>query len=162
MRNCHGCKGHCCTRYRVPITDADLKRLQSSGMAPKDFVDWLPVGDLYSTYPDVRLEDGYHYLVIAHRPDHSCILSSAGREGLRCSIHGMHPYLCRLYPFSQGGNPISHRVCDWDVDPWENIECLVNDRIRECEEYAAKVRLWNSSRRVGRKTGDFLEYILSR
>ena len=101
-------------------------------------------------------------MVIAHRPDGSCILSSADKEGLKCSIHGMHPYLCRLYPFSQEGNPISHRVCDWDVDPWENIKDLVNERLRECEAYAAKVRSWNSRLCRSRKSSDFIEFILNR
>lgn len=163
MDECLGCAGDCCRRYRVPITHADLGRLSAEGLSAEDVVDWMPVGDFHNTYPDVRLDIGYQYMVLRVREDGACVLSKKdGRGRLLCTIHGRHPPLCRLYPLSQDGTPISHRKCGRKVRLRPDLASIVDERTLESGEYSKMVRSWNSRLRRSRKSRDFIEFILSR
>ena len=160
MEQCGECDGRCCRRYRVPITGADLRRLAAQGHNPDDIVDWVPVGTMYCTYPDVRIHNGYYYLVLSRRQDGSCILSEETGEGLRCKAHGSHPALCALYPHSFEGDLLKNRLCSKGIKAPKDVRARMDARDREAEDYTKKVTYWNSRRRDKRGPDEFIAYAL--
>ncbi len=50
-------------------------------------------------YPEIILEDGEYYMILAKRPDGSCIFNRYIKDRLICKIHNIKPLVCRFYPF---------------------------------------------------------------
>jgi len=161
MDYCLGCTVSCCRNYFIPLTCSDVKRLVERGLDPLDYIDFSRVGSIESAYPDVRLGDGYYYMVLRRRADEACALSSESSGNLICSIHGSHPTVCRLYPFDEftggfRGKVTCERYGRADFDVGE----LADKRRSEHEEYALKVRQWNGSCRERRSAPDFISFLL--
>jgi Fe-S-cluster containining protein len=155
MASCERCDGGCCRIYVVPLTHADIKRLASCGLDPVDFVGWVSVGSLHSNHPDVRLDDGYHYMVMKRGPDGGCVLAKAKDGALRCSKWGAHPALCRMYPFTFEGEHTKRRC-----NVARPREADFEEALREMGGYIERVSLWNKKRRGVRSRREFLEYLM--
>ena len=163
MESCLACDGVCCRVYRVPITGSDLRRIMEAGRSVGEFVGWLDVGSFDTSYPDVRLDDGYKYMVLARRQDGTCVLAKEEDGRLRCGIHGHHPLVCRIYPFNpfQGGL-VRKPMCRRAGRPYKIIRELGQRNRAELKEYLAKVERWNRGRKKGRSADEFLEFILAK
>ena len=162
MDSCMSCSGLCCRNYFVPLTCSDLRRLVSAGHEPSDFLDWIPVGSLDSTYPDVRLSDGYYYMVLGRRGDGACVFSVGCDGSLRCGVHGSHPIVCRLYPFDELSGGFKRKAaCAVRREPDFDVPGLGAQRRLEWGEYSSKVRAWNGRRVEARGREDFVRYVLS-
>jgi Fe-S-cluster containining protein len=159
MISCLGCDGVCCRNYAVPLTHADISRLIMGGGRASEFVDWLPVGSMFSTYPDVRLDGGYHYMVLKRGEDGVCVLSVRRGKAIRCGVHGKHPLLCRLYPYGPDGKIASDR-CGM-VEHSKALKELALQSRAELEDYSAKVSGWNRNAQKGRSPVDFIDYLMS-
>jgi Fe-S-cluster containining protein len=158
MDSCLSCDGNCCRSYTVPLTHFDLSRIISYGIPQHMSVDWLPVGSMFSTYPDVRLDDGYHYMVLKKVAGGACTFSVCDKESLRCGIHGNHPLLCRIYPYDLDGNLVS-KMCK-AVKPFRPLNDLLPQGRLELSDYSDKVSVWNRNRRKSRRPLDFITYLL--
>ncbi len=94
--------GECCKRYWIPVTHVDVFRIaEYSGLSPEQFVTFF---DKEMTtgwdYPEIRLANGRYYMILAKRPDGSCIFNRYAENGrLICSVHPVKPLVCRFYPF---------------------------------------------------------------
>ncbi|MFH1055924.1 MAG: hypothetical protein V1744_07535, partial [Candidatus Altiarchaeota archaeon] len=145
-----------------PVTDSDLRRLSSAGCDVSDCVGWVSVESFESSYPDVRLNDGYQYMTLRRLDDGTCVLAREEEGNLRCSVHGSHPIVCRLYPYDEkNGGVRGRKLCRRTSRPREDLRSLGLLRRGEAEEYSRKVSLWNRSAFVRRGREDFLKYLLA-
>lgn len=177
MNSCLDCDGLCCLDYLVPLTHRDvLKLVSATKYAPEFFVEFKPVDEFTCHYPDVRLEDGYFYMVLKRVPSRSgeverCVfMSEVGGKGGKCSIHAHKPMLCRTYPFQldDSGKRLEFSrksVCPGKYKAARNeIKCmgeLFKEREKERLEYGNIVLDWNRKNLKKRKREDFLNLILS-
>jgi len=76
-----------------------LERLESEHISFEELIDWISISDFQSEYPDIRLDNGYFYMVLAKDERGDCVFASRNQHTLRCTIHGRHPILCKIYPF---------------------------------------------------------------
>lgn len=90
--------GHCCRRFRVPLTTHDLKRLLTTTQRPmQEWVEWLSPDQVDMTgEPEsfVNLPAGRRLLVLSWQNGACSFL----RDDL-CSVHPERPRSCRSYPF---------------------------------------------------------------
>jgi len=93
--------GECCKRYWIPITHVDLLRIyKNTGLEPLYFITFFKK-DMTTgwDYPTIKFEDGEYYMILAKRPDGSCIFNKYVNDRLICKIHKFKPLVCRFYPF---------------------------------------------------------------
>ncbi len=94
--------GECCKRYWIPVTHMDIFRIaEYTGLDPERFVTFFKK-DMTTgwDYPEIRLKGGKYYMILAKRPDGSCIFNRYTERGkLICSVHPVKPLVCRFYPF---------------------------------------------------------------
>jgi Fe-S-cluster containining protein len=159
MVSCLRCDGNCCKRYFVTLTDTDVIRLFKSGSRLNDILDWIPVPSVYSTYPDVRLETGYHYMALKRKVDGACILSTRVEGAIRCGVHGNHPMLCRLFPYSLSGTLIGN-TCLMSTSK-KLIKPTITSGNSELCSYHKMVEYWNRNRITNRSTKEFIRFLLS-
>jgi Fe-S-cluster containining protein len=158
MAFCELCDGGCCRMYAVPLTHFDLLRI---GRVLEEWafcVDWLPVGSLDCTHPDVRLSGGYYYMVLGRGEGGACALSEDKGGILRCSVHGSHPLLCRTYPFSHAGRLLPQARCRGAVKP-DGFDELMRLGRQELGEYRSQVESWNRLERPRRRPEDFIRFL---
>jgi Fe-S-cluster containining protein len=161
MESCKGCDGSCCRGIFVPLTCSDVRRLSDAGLDWMEYIDFSPVGGIETVYPDVRLGNDYYHMVLRKRADGSCSLSALVDDRLTCSVHGLHPTVCRLYPFDEFGGGFRKRVlCARSCEPDFDVDALAGERKAQWEEYSEKVRVWNGSPRARRGVGDFVGFLL--
>ncbi|VVB52721.1 Putative zinc- or iron-chelating domain protein [uncultured archaeon] len=161
MDGCDNCDGACCRRYFVPVSDSDVRRLAASDLSPLEYVDFCDVAKIESEQQDIRLDDGYYYMVLKRREDGACVFSRQNNGVLRCSVHGYHPMLCRIYPF----NPVNAQLRDKYscAAPPKIFKDLQETAVQAAVEhgfYSRKVRIWNQMRRETRTREEFIRYVL--
>ena len=155
MSGCGSCDGGCCSRFFVPLTDADLRRLVGRGFGWGEVVDFLPVGSVGCGFPDVRVGSGYGYVVLRRGVDGRCCLGEDVGGRLRCRAHGGHPLLCRLFPYRLDGSVVEGKCGDSG-----SLEAgVVESGLAELEAYGMLADAWNRRGRVGRGVGDFMAYL---
>ena len=176
---CTGC-GNCCRDLRVPLTDADLRRLvDATGRAASQIVAWLPTHEV-----DLTGEPG-SLVLLDHEAGHA-LMALAQREGAcvflgsdeRCGAYAARPGNCRLYPFAasfgrRGGlrrlRLLAGTDCDYARDGHNDAHALrAADELRWAEHrsYLAQISHWNRLQRHRARLGrrlrgapDFLAFL---
>lgn len=163
--NCTAC-GHCCRHFRVPVTDADVRRL-NAGIQPRPFAEWLewmtPSEVDMTGEPEtfVELPVGRRLLVLRH-VENGCVFL----QDNRCTLYASRPRSCRLYPWDvqlgrRGGVrrlKLIHQfepceaTFDASVRPAHLAEQKWLER-RELAAYVAKVMEWNRVQRRRQRLG---------
>lgn len=163
--NCTAC-GHCCRHFRVPVTDADVRRL-NAGIQPRPFAEWLewmtPSEVDMTGEPEtfVELPVGRRLLVLRH-VENGCVFL----QDNRCTPYASRPRSCRLYPWDvqlgrRGGVrrlKLIHQfepceaTFDGSVRPAHLAEQKRLER-RELAAYVAKVTEWNRVQRRRQRLG---------
>lgn len=153
--HCTAC-GNCCRTVRVPLTDADLRRLVAgTGRSPHELLELATsetidlVGEPSSV---VSLREGARVLLLKHDAD-GCIFLQ--QDGL-CSVHPLRPTSCRTYPleptFGRRGGLKRLRLlqsgveCPYTLTEKPNAVALLElhrRRDRELRSYHERVRQWN-------------------
>ncbi len=171
---CTGC-GNCCRDLRVPLTDADVRRLhETSGESASQIVAWLEPDAVDMTGEPgsfVLLEQTRALMTLAHR-DSACRFLGADQ---RCGVYEGRPASCRLFPFaptfgSRGGlrrlRLLSGTECDHARDGYNDPHALrIADEQRWAEHraYLEKICAWNRSQRhrarLGHKLRGALEFL---
>ena len=157
---CTAC-GNCCRDLRVPLTQADLRRLvDATGLSAAAFVDWLP-----SEAVDLTGEPGS--LVVLDRAERRVLMALAHRDGAcralgpddRCTVYAARPASCRLYPFApsfgrRGGlrrlRLLSGTECDSKRDGLNDPHALREADDRRWAEHRstlAMILVWNRGQR---------------
>ncbi len=167
--NCTAC-GHCCRHFRVPVTDADVRRLTSTlshGALIEERLEWLSPQQVdMSGEPEtfVELNVGRRLLVL-RQVSEACVFL----EGNRCSTYGTRPRSCRLYPWDvdlgrRGGVRrlrLLHQYtpCEATYDgvirPQQLAEQKRLER-RELAVYVQRVAVWNRRQRRRMRLGKAL------
>lgn len=176
---CTGC-GNCCRDLRVPLTDADLRRLiDATGRSASEIVAWLPTdtvdligepGSLVSLGHDT----GLALMVLAQR-ESACVFLGAHE---RCGVYEARPGNCRLYPFTasfgrRGGirrlRLLGGTECDHARDGDNDAHALRRADERRWAEHRSYLDLisrWNRAQRhralLGRclrGTSEFLAFL---
>jgi Fe-S-cluster containining protein len=163
---CTAC-GNCCRDLRVPLTQADLRRLvEATGRAAAEFVDWLPSAAVDLTGEPGSLvlldhEAGRMLMTLAHRAG-AC--ASLGADE-RCTVYAARPASCRLYPFSpsfgkRGGvrrlRLLSGTDCDHARDGHNDPHALREADVQRWAEhrtYLAQIQTWNRLQRRRSRLG---------
>ena len=176
---CTAC-GNCCRELRVPLTDADLRRLvAATGRSASCIVTWLPTEevDLIGEPGSLVLLDhpAGHVLMALAQQHSACVFLGADQ---RCAVYLARPGNCRLYPFSanfgkRGGirrlRLLSGAACDYardgDNDP-HALRVADQQRWAEHRNYLARISRWNRAQRhrvrLGHRLqggGEFLAYL---
>jgi len=176
---CTGC-GNCCRDLRVPLTQADVRRLvDATGREATQIVAWLQTNevDLIGEPGSLVLldHDGGHALMVLAQEGGACIFLGSDD---RCGVYPARPGNCRLYPFAasfgrRGGirrlRLLSGTQCDHerdgDTDP-HALRVADERRWAEHRSYLQQIRRWNRSQRhrslLGRRLGraeDFLAFL---
>ena len=157
---CSAC-GNCCRDLRVPLTQADLRRLvDATGLSAAALVDWLP-----SASVDLTGEPGS--LVVLDHVERRVLMALAHRGGAcralggdeRCTVYAARPASCRLYPFAasfgrRGGlrrlRLLSGTQCDAEWDGDNDPHALREaDAARWAEHRStlAQIKIWNRGQR---------------
>jgi Fe-S-cluster containining protein len=168
--------GECCRRFRVPVTGADLTRLErATGKTSHEFVAWLaPTAVDMTGEPDnfVRLPEGRRLLVL-RQTEAGCEFLSSNR----CQVHAERPISCRVYPFDvkYGARHGIKRLkmldmegCEaaWDakVDPHQVVREKLQEQ-RELAEYTLLVarfnRIQGHRQRFGKRLLDASVFVAS-
>ena len=165
MNECGGCGGKCCMDYAVALSVEDAKRIIAAGIEVDYSIDFTPVDDIECRCPDVLVDGRYAYMTLRRDDRGCCILSVLKGDNIKCGVHGLHPLVCRIYPFTEEKGKVAHRRkfrCErkWkpDEETENRIRNLLDLREKEIREYEAVARKWNLSGGGCRK--DFLSYIL--
>ena len=151
--------GQCCRTHRVPLTDADLKRLiDATGLGEEQIVEWLSPLEIDMTgEPEtfVELRAGRRLMTLAWRDDGCRFLEDDGA----CSVHAARPAACAAFPYAleQGSlELLPLGVCEpgWDGPadpaPW-HASCEQLER--ELESYVERVAEHNRRQRRLRLAG---------
>ncbi len=172
--------GNCCRDLRVPLTDADLRRLvRTSGLPAARIVQWLPSEAVDLTGEPGSLvvldhERGRVMMTLAHDAG-ACRFLGADE---RCTVYAGRPASCALYPFApsfgrRGGlrrlRLLSGTRCDYardgDNDPHALREADLQ-RWAEHRTYLERIEIWNRSqkhrslmRRRLQSAQDFLTFL---
>ncbi len=180
--NCTAC-GHCCRHFRVPVTDADVRRLTSDvshGGLVEERLEWLSPQEVdMSGEPEtfVELSVGRRLLVL-RQVNAACVFL----EGNTCSTYASRPRSCRLYPWDvdlgrRGGVRRlrllhEYSACEATYDGFVQPQQLAEQKRIERRELAAYVRLvalWNRRQQRRMRLGKallsaehFLESLVSR
>lgn len=162
--DCTAC-GHCCHDFRVPVTDADVRRLATAVAASETLdgiLEWLAPQQVDMTgEPEtfVILPEGRRLLVLRHH-DGACALL----RGKLCSVHPARPRSCQLYPWDvtlgrRGGVrrlQLLHEYppCEATFDGYVAPQRLAEQKRWERSEIADYVRLvtaWNRAQERRRR-----------
>jgi Fe-S-cluster containining protein len=176
---CTGC-GNCCRDLRVPLTDADVRRLvDATGRTASQIVSWLPTRevDLIGEPGSLVLlnHDAGHALMVLAQQEGACVFLDAEE---RCVAYSARPGNCRLYPFAasfgrRGGirslRLLAGTQCDHARDGENDVHALrFADERRWAEHgsYLARISLWNRGQRhrslIGRRmrgAREFLQFL---
>ena len=152
--------------YSVALSVEDVRRIvQNTSLKPDAFVDFTPVDESEYRCPDVNVDGEYAYMTLRRDERGCCVLSVLHGNDIRCSVHGFHPLVCRIYPFTELNGKVAHRRkfrCEkkWDLDgkTKRRIRRLLDQRKDEISRYEAVAREWNGGGGGGRK--EFLSFIL--
>ncbi len=171
--------GECCKRYWIPITHADVIRISKyTGLDPLSFVTFFRKEMTTGwDYPEIKLSDGEYYMILAKRPDGSCIFNKYIGDKLICSIHPVKPYVCRFYPFIYWieDDVVKFEILDKAIGycpglgrgPYYSFEVelrAVQEIRRAKEEYRMIVNKWNKLVERGVVKGtpeEFIRYMLN-
>ena len=157
MDSCEKCDGRCCQKYIVPLTPYDVGQIQCLGHHPYTFIEWVSVSEFSCEYPDIRLESGYHYMVLKRNSKH-CIFFN--KKENKCEIHGSHPILCRIYPFDPYIRGVRQKhLCDsvrnFTAQELEHFCQEENNRL----DFFEKAISWNSTNKKNWSPHAFLKYM---
>ena len=167
---CTSC-GNCCRDLRVPLTDADLRRLvDATGRPASQIVAWLPTGEVDLTGEPGSLvlldHDGGHALMALAQQGGACIFLD---EDQQCGAYAARPGNCRLYPFAatfgrRGGirrlRLLAGTRCDYARDGHnEPHELRAADERRWAEHrtFLAQISRWNREQRRRSRLGHRLQ-----
>lgn len=144
----------CCRVVRVPLTDADLRRLNAgTGIEPAALVEWLGPDDIDMTgEPEtfVALRPGRRLMVLKHGSDGCQFLTEE-----RCSVYPHRPSTCAAYPFELSEGPgvpsvirLPGAICEPDALPAPEEVSRANGLVtEELRSYAERVVEWNRQQR---------------
>jgi len=167
---CTSC-GNCCRDLRVPLTDADLRRLvDATGRPASQIVAWVPTGEVDLTGEPGSLvlldREGGHALMALAQQGGACIFLG---EDEQCSVYAARPGNCRLYPFSatfgrRGGirrlRLLATTRCEYARDghnePHE-LRAADERRWAEHRSFLAQISRWNREQRRRSRLGHRLQ-----
>lgn len=147
---CERC-GHCCRTIRVPLTEADLRRLTgASRLAAEQIVEWCAPNEIDmegepETFAHVR--EGRRIMVLSH-------VNGACRflQDERCSVYPHRPTACAAFPFfvEADGSAIGRLPgpCEPTSVPNPGHVRQVSATLScELESHAWRVHAWNRRQR---------------
>lgn len=168
MNPCVDCDGRCCLSHIVGLTHYDVERLRLlTGKDPLDFIGFVSVDKVSLHHHDVRLNDGYHYMILQRDSACRCIFLDLEN---RCSVHSHRPMVCKTYPFQLlSEHPFEIEYSAKSVCPttWRigyrqrGIPYFFHKREAERREYARVNELWNKREFEDRSPDRYLEYLTS-
>lgn len=170
---CSSC-GDCCRRHAVPLTFADVNRLErATGLEPPAFIELGSLDEVDmsgETSSLILLPQGLRIPFLA-RVDGACVF--LGSDGL-CSVHSARPAACRAFPFHatlgrRGGvrrlRVLRDAECSLELTGPSDLPSIRRHQLeleRELEEHYARVREYNRMqklrRRLGRRLADLREF----
>lgn len=159
MSSCIGCDGGCCSRYYVTLTHSEALRIACAGHDPVKFLSWPDVCAIKTDHPDIRIGDEYRYMALEREQDGTCVFAKRQDGRLSCSIHGIHPASCRIYPI----DPVSQKIrkdiiCKRKWEYNREIGRAYAEDIVERRQYIMIARKWNTSWIKRRTARDFLSF----
>ncbi|MCX6695609.1 MAG: YkgJ family cysteine cluster protein [Candidatus Altiarchaeota archaeon] len=166
MGECVGCGGRCCMEYIVSLSAMDVRRIaENTKFSPEFFADFTPVDEMESRCQDVRIDGKYFYMTLRRDERGCCVLSKLEGDDIKCMVHGFHPLVCRIYPFTEYEGEVVHRRkfrCEskWqlDLETKDRIKATLEQRDEEIRRFNKIAREWNGRGGGGRK--EFLSFIL--
>lgn len=158
--------------HRVPLTQADLLRLEAAGLITADFVEFLSPDEVeMSGEPEsfARLAEGRRVLVLRHsEATPGCLFLTAGG----CGVHEVRPSACRTYPYDRpetgdafGLGLVPGAMCPPETGvlvtltkgggaaPREAFASAVRKRDEELRHHAEFVAGWNRRQRTRIRLG---------
>jgi Fe-S-cluster containining protein len=171
---CTHCGGHCCGA-QVDVTTVEAVRIAATlGLPIHDVVRLMPhspqevrPGD----NPPIVLTDGAVTLALQHNAQHKCVfLHHIGPRG-RCSIHGVRPGPCRVFPYDVAYKGRRVRVGSQLLCP---VKWLTNDAaearlMADIDQWRADqarerklVTAWKRARTPDRSFGAYITFAVKR
>lgn len=163
---CNQC-GECCRQVQVPLSHADLLRLQRH-FAGRPLRDWLQLHPIEREHPEAVLIDGRPVLLTLRTrlPEGGCRMLVDNH----CAIYAERPMVCRTFPFARRGRELRiapefellvSLACD--QVPFQAEKQILADMAicdRSFADYRHLVRQWNQET-AGRARGIevFLSYL---
>ena len=152
--------------YAVALSVEDVKRITENTEFKADFfVDVTPVDEMEFKCQDVRIGGRYVYMTLKRDERGCCVFSQLDGDNIKCKIHGCHPLVCRIYPFTEVEGNVAHRRkfrCErkWNLDgeTKKRIRKLLDQREKEVREYEKAAQEWN--KKGGGTKSEFLSFIL--
>lgn len=160
----------CCRSHRVPLTLADLLRLQAGPLPPEEFTEFLGPDEVeMSGEPEsfARLKEGRRVLVLRHSnsTDGCVFLNARG-----CGVHELRPSSCRTYPYDRPEKNavlglVPGAMCptetgvlltlgrSGDATIREEFSAAVQKRDEELKEHTEWIQRWNSRQRTRIRLG---------
>jgi len=161
---CTGC-GECCRGLRVPLTFADLARLQAfTGALAEELVQWeSPERVDIAGEPSslVLLPEGRRVMLLRQREGACQFLDDARR----CTVHAARPAACRAYPLhatlgARGGvrrlRVLRGIECPYDLAGPPALANVRRDQAelqRELVQHHQSVLAWNRGQEHRRRLG---------
>jgi Fe-S-cluster containining protein len=162
---CTAC-GNCCRSVRVPVTDADVRRLAlATGRPALELVEMLPLDMSGEPETTIDLAGGRRVMVLRFEAGGCSLL---GADGL-CGAYSARPLPCRSFPFhatfGRRGGIRRLRLLPLGDCPWERgerqdphrLRALLDQQKAELREYARRVRDWNRRQHRRRFLGRAVE-----
>jgi Fe-S-cluster containining protein len=172
---CVSC-GHCCTDVICLPTPGDVVRIaKGTGENPHDFLEFVTPGDITGVKksdPTWLEVNGERYLMALNRGPKGCYFLD--KKTKKCSIYGLRPLLCRLFPFllheTRDGEYSSfglhtnvgcpkHRTNEVATRPL--YEIYLEDRKHQ-EDYEDLVTVFNNRNDEKRQPSDFIQMFYDR
>jgi len=150
---CASCDATCCRHYAIFVLPSELERIATeTGRDPASLAEF-EIHELARDMPAVFLDGEAGQLILATDDEgEACALLDPAT--LRCTIHAIRPFVCRMYPFTgDPGDPVPIRLrediyCPGDfpltaVEEEELRRAYVQFWTREIDRYRRQVQRWN-------------------
>ncbi len=157
---CERC-GRCCRNVRVPLTEADLRRLVvASGLSADKIVEWCAPEEIdMEGEPEtfVHVREGRRIMVLAHVDGACCLLQERS-----CLVYTHRPAACAAFPFfieSDGaavgrlpgpcglGSSLSPERSEQSHSAPRDLRAASATLAHELETHAWRVQAWNRRQR---------------
>ncbi len=167
---CSGC-GSCCALW-IPVTDADVRRLEGVGYSPGKIVHFVSSSRIETeagTIVWIKLGSGQA------GKKAMCLREKRGQciflKGKRCEVYESRPVVCREHPFVVGLDKSGRRLrflklnqasaCAHTLDgkiSRRDLKKIYRLNLKQDENYLAKVKRWNRRKEAGSEK-DFLRFL---
>lgn len=166
---CDRCS-RCCRSHRVPLTQADVVRLEAGPLPLSEFTEFLSPDEVeMGGEPEsfARLREGRRVLVLRHAgPTQGCVFLNENG----CAVHDLRPSSCRTYPYDRPENGselglVPGAMCPPETgllltlgkrgDPATRVEFIgaILKRDEELKQHADVIQRWNLRQRTRLRLG---------